>query len=78
MSFVRGYARDLGWVKAHRRRPNRAEGGQLPLPANASGEAAEEGSAEPDPTSPAGAGAADAAPPGPAEVRPVRRRSARR
>ncbi len=75
MSFVRGYARDLGWVKAHRRRPNRAEGGQLPLPADAPGEAAEEGSAEPDPTSPAGAGAA---PPGPAEVRPVRRRSARR
>jgi hypothetical protein len=31
MAFVHGHPRDLGWVKAHRRRPNRAEGGQLPL-----------------------------------------------
>lgn len=31
MAFVHGYPRDLGWVKAHRRRPNRAESGQLPL-----------------------------------------------
>ncbi len=31
MAFVRGHPRDLGWVMAHRRRPNRAEGGQLPL-----------------------------------------------
>ena len=31
MAFVPGYPRDLGWVKAHRRRPNRAEDGQLPL-----------------------------------------------
>jgi len=31
MAFVHGYPRDLGWVKAHRRPPNEAEGGQLPL-----------------------------------------------
>jgi hypothetical protein len=31
VAFVPGYPRDLGWVKAHRRRPNRAEAGQLPL-----------------------------------------------
>jgi hypothetical protein len=31
MAFVHGYPRDRGWVKAHRRRPNAAETGQLPL-----------------------------------------------
>lgn len=31
MSFVHGHARDTGWVVAHRRRPNEAEEGQLPL-----------------------------------------------
>jgi hypothetical protein len=31
VAFVHGYPRDLGWVKAHRRRPNRPEDGQLPL-----------------------------------------------
>lgn len=33
MPFVHGHARDTGWVVAHRRRPNAAESGQLPLPA---------------------------------------------
>lgn len=32
MPFVHGHARDVGWVMAHRRRPNHAEDGQLPLP----------------------------------------------
>ena len=31
MAFVHGHPRDSGWVKSHRRRPNQAEGGQLPL-----------------------------------------------
>lgn len=31
MSFVHGHPRDTGWVVAHRRRPNHAEDGQLPL-----------------------------------------------
>lgn len=31
MSFVHGHARESGWVMAHRRRPNEAEEGQLPL-----------------------------------------------
>ena len=31
MTFVHGHARDTGWVVAHRRRPNLAEDGQLPL-----------------------------------------------
>jgi hypothetical protein len=31
MTFVHGHARDTGWVVAHRRKPNRAEDGQLPL-----------------------------------------------
>ncbi len=31
MTFVHGHARDTGWVMAHRRRPNDAEEGQLPL-----------------------------------------------
>lgn len=31
MSFVHGHARNVGWVMAHRRRPNDAEDGQLPL-----------------------------------------------
>jgi hypothetical protein len=31
VAFVHGHPRDLGWVKAHRRRPNHAEHGQLPL-----------------------------------------------
>jgi hypothetical protein len=31
MAFVHGYPRDRGWVMAHRRRPNAAEVGQLPL-----------------------------------------------
>ena len=38
MAFVHGHPRDLGWVKAHRRRPNRAEDGQLPLIAESSGD----------------------------------------
>lgn len=36
MAFVHGHARDtprdITWVKAHRRAPNRAEDGQLALP----------------------------------------------
>lgn len=36
MAFVHGHARDtvrdITWVKAHRRAPNHAEDGQLPLP----------------------------------------------
>jgi hypothetical protein len=31
VSFVHGHPRRTGWVMAHRRRPNRAEAGQLPL-----------------------------------------------
>ena len=31
MAFVHGHPRDSGWVTSHRRRPNQAEGGQLPL-----------------------------------------------
>ncbi len=31
MAFVHGHARATGWVVAHRRRPNDAEEGQLPL-----------------------------------------------
>ena len=31
MPFVHGHPRALGWVKAHWRRPNRAERAQLPL-----------------------------------------------
>jgi hypothetical protein len=31
MAYVHGYPRDRGWVVAHRRRPNAAEVGQLPL-----------------------------------------------
>lgn len=31
MPFVHGHPRDTGWVVAHRRRPNDAEDGQLPL-----------------------------------------------
>jgi len=31
LSFVHGHARETGWVMAHRRRPNEAEEGQLPL-----------------------------------------------
>jgi len=33
MSFVHGHARDITWVKSHRRAPNRPEQGQLPLTA---------------------------------------------
>lgn len=42
MAFVHGHARDRGWVKSHRRPPNQAEGGQLPL--IAAGTPAEAGS----------------------------------
>jgi hypothetical protein len=38
MGFVHGHPRDTGWVKSHRRAPNQAEGGQLPLIAAASPE----------------------------------------
>jgi hypothetical protein len=38
VAFVHGHPRDLGWVKAHRRRPNRAEDGQLPLIAESNGD----------------------------------------
>lgn len=31
MSFVRGHARAVGWVVAHRRHPHGAEQDQLPL-----------------------------------------------
>jgi hypothetical protein len=32
MSFVRGHWRALGWVRSHRRTPDRPESGQLALP----------------------------------------------
>jgi hypothetical protein len=44
MAFVHGYPRDQGWVKAHRRRPNAAEVGQLPLIVLLAGEADHSGS----------------------------------
>lgn len=58
MVFVSGHPRALGWVKAHRRRPNRAESGQLPLivvlpssrraPRRLEGGASAAGGAQPD------------------------------
>ncbi|HWM57473.1 MAG TPA: hypothetical protein VNO83_06545 [Pseudonocardia sp.] len=47
MAFVHGHPRDLGWVKAHRRRPNHAEHGQLPLIADGTLPGAELPGAEP-------------------------------
>jgi len=46
MAFVHGHPRDLGWVKAHWRRPNQAEDGQLPLLAVADRQDGEEESVE--------------------------------
>jgi hypothetical protein len=43
MAFVHGHPRDSGWVKSHRRRPNQAEGGQLPLMVDGSPEGDVEG-----------------------------------
>jgi hypothetical protein len=61
MSFVRGHWRALGWVRSHRRKPNRPQSDQLPLPA------------APDVVIPAQRAPVDAAPVDVPSVSPVRR-----